>query len=349
MSLIGNLAGKLGLRERRAGVRVHTRGLEAFYSSGGERRPAPIKDIGPAGICLAAGDAMLLGTKIEVTLRRMAIEEAECGTRVSLPARVVRVGNREMGLKFVPEHIDSAAWPKLVMRAMELSVRNDGVRVFRVARALAFLQRISPSAEAPLLESMSGGMSRDGEERALEVLLLAEDRLLSQGQAPQRRVDEKLVQCIVDRGVNLDTFEADMAHRWAGLLAASTLEGTDDEESAKFAELLSKLNLGAVRVLTAACEKAMELGWEKGFVFRERVKYRLDEIEKIVGPRNVKSIDREIDRLRKLGLLKRAEQASAFDLDEVELTPTVLGLRLHARCTGRLDVPEARAGGERPS
>lgn len=348
MSLIGNFAGKLGLRERRAGVRVHTRGLEAFYSSGGERKPAAIKDIGPAGICLAAGDVMLVGSKIEVTLRRTAIEEAECGTRVSLPARVIHVGKREMGLKFVPEHIDSAEWPKLVMRATELSARNDGVRVFRVARALAFLQRISPSAEAQLLEGMSGGMSRDGEERALEILLLAEDRLLSQGQTPQRRVDEKLVQRIVDRGVNLDTFEADMAHRWAGLLAASTLEGTDDEESTKFAELLSRLDIGAMRILAAACERAMDLGWEKGFVFGERVVYSLEEIEKIVGPRNVKSIDRDIDRLRKLGLLTRGEQASAFE-EDVDLTPTGLGLRLHARCIGRLDVPDTRTAGKSAS
>lgn len=344
MSLIGNLAGKLGLRERRAGLRVPTRGLEAFYSNGGEQKPAAIKDIGPSGICLAAEDAIVVGSKMELTLRRKVIEEAECGTRVSLPAIVVRVGKREIGLKFIPEHIDSAEWPKLVLRAAQLSARNDGVRVFRVARALAFLQRISPTAEAQLLEAMSGGMSRDGEERALEIILLAEDRLLSQGQAPTRRVNERLVQRIVDRGVNLDTFDGDMAHFWAGLLAASTLEATDDEESAKFAELLSKVDPVAMRILAAACEKAMELGWEKGFVFRETMKYSADEVNKIVGARNVRSIDRGIDSLYKLRLLKRAEEAPAFE-EQVELTPTDLGLRLYARCTGRLEVPDACAAG----
>src|SRR6185437_845549 len=268
MSLVGTLAAKAGLRERRAGLRVPTHGLEAFYWNGGKQNLAEIKDIGPVGICLAAEDAMLLGSRVEILLRRKAIEEATYGTRVSMPAQVVRVGKHEVGLKFINEHIESAEWPKLVVRAAELSTRNDGVRMFRIARALAFVRRISPSAEEPLLDAMAGGMSRDGEERALEIFLMAEDLLSSQVQTPKRRVDAELVQLIVDKGVNLDTFELDVARFWAGLLATSTLEGADDKESANFAELLSNLGIVPMRILAAACEKAMRLGWDTGFVFR---------------------------------------------------------------------------------
>lgn len=346
MSLIGNLAAKAGLRERRAGVRVPTRGLEALYLSGGEQKSTGIKDIGPAGICLAADDALHLGSKIELTLRRKTIEEAEFGTRVSIPARVVRVGKSEVGLKFITEHINSAEWSKLVMRAAHLSARNDGVRVFRIARALAFLQRISPSAEAHLLDAMSGGMSYDGEERALEIFLLAEDLLLSRVQTPQRHVDPRLVQLIVDKGVNLDDFEMDIAHFWAGLLAASTLEGTNDEESANFAQLLSNVGIVPMRILAAACEKAMRLGWDTGFVFRTRVEYSADGVKKIVGARNDRAIDGGIHSLRKLGLLQNAKEAADFEPEEeIDLTPTGSGLRFYARCNGRLEVPDARAAG----
>ena len=344
MSLIGNLAGKIGWRERRSGVRVPTGGLEALYSIGREPKRAAIKDVGPAGICIATDDELPMGSKVEVTLRRTMTEEAEFGTRVSMPAQVVRVGKREVGLKFINEHIDSAEWPKLVMQAAHLSARNDGVRLFRLARVLAFLRRISPSAEAPLLEAIGGGMSHDGEDRALEIFLLAEDLLSSQAQTPQRHVDTGLVQLIVDKGVNLDTFEMDIAHFWAGLLASSTLEGTDDEESGNFARLLSKVDVAPMRILAAACEKAMRSGWDVGFVFREKVECDANEIKKIVGTRNVTAVDRGIDSLRKLGLLKCAANGSIFE-DEIDVTPTGLGLRLYARCTGRLDVPDARAGG----
>lgn len=345
MSLIGTLAAKAGLRERRAGVRVPTGGLEAFYSNGGKQNPAAIKDIGPSGICLGAKDALPLGSRVEIILRRRAIEEAEYGTRVSMPAQVVRVRKQEIGLKFINEHIESAEWPKLVMRAAELSERNDGIRMFRIAKAVAFLRRISPSAEEHLLDAMEGGMSRDGEERALEIFLMAEELLLSLGQTPQRRVNEQLVQLIVDKGVNLDTFELDAARFWAGLLAVSTLEGTDDKESAKFAELLSNVGSVPMRILAAACEKAMKLGWDAGFVFRERVKYTTDEVAKIVGARNVRGIDFGIDRLHKRGLLQRAADAAILELGEIDLTPTGLGLRLYARCTGYPEVPDSRAAG----
>ena len=346
MSLIGTLAAKAGLRERRAGVRVPTHGLEASYSNGGKQNPAAIKDISPAGICLAAKDTLLLDSRVEIILRRKSIEEAEFGTRVSMPARVVRVGKQDIGLKFINEHIESAEWPKLVMRAAELSARNDGVRMFRIARVLAFLRRISPAAEEQLLDAMAGGMSRDGEERALEIFLMAEELLLSQDQTPKRRVDSRLVQLIVDKGVNLDTFELDVARFWAGLLAASTLEGTDDKESATFATLLSNVGSVPMRILAAACEKAMKAGWDTGLVFRERVKYTRDEVEKIVGARNVRAIDFGIERLHKHGLLQRADDTASLNLEgEIDLTPTGLGLRLYARCICRLDTLNSRAAG----
>lgn len=349
MSLIGNFAAKAGLRERRAGVRVPTRGLDVFYLSGGKQKPATVKDIGPTGICLAAEDAMPLGSKVALTLRRKVVEEAECGTRVSLPAKVVRVGKRDVGLEFLHEHIDAAGWSKLVLQAAQLSERNDGVRVFRVARALAFLRQISPPAEAQLLEAMTGGMSYDGEERALEILLQAEEMLSSQGQSSKRHLDARLVQRIVDHGVNLDTRDAEMAHCWAGLLAAATLAGTDDQESLHFAGLLSKVDLVSMRILTAGCEKAMAGGWEPGFVFRQRVHYGTDEIKKIARVTNFMAIDRGVSRLQELGLVHPAARTASFEpLEEVDLTPTSLGLRLHARCAGRLEVPDAWvAGGEK--
>jgi len=346
MSLFGSLAAKAGLRERRAGLRVPTRGIEAYFPSSGEQKRARIKDISHSGICLATEDALPLGSKIEVVLRRKSTEEAEYGTRVSMPAQVARVGRHEVALQFVLDHIDAAEWSKLVVRVAQLSERNDGVRLFRIAKAIAFLQRISPSAEAMFVEAMTGSLSYDGIERSLEILLLAEDLLLSQNRTPQKQLDAKLVRLIVNKGVNLDTFETDMAHLWAWLLATSTLESADETESVNFAELLSGVDLVAARILAAACEKAMRLGWHPGFVFRRKLEYSEDEVKRITGAKTIRALDVGISTLHELGLLRSAKAMPAFQpVEAIDLTPTDLGVRLYARCTGRLEVPDSHAAG----
>lgn len=346
MSLIGNFAAKLGLRERRKGARVPTRGLEAFYSVSGNRRPVAIKDIGSAGICLTMEKPDPPGTHVQLTLRRKVLEEAECGTQVSLSARVVRAEKQEVGLEFVNEHIDAAAWSALVLKAAQLSARNDGVRVFRIARALAFLERISPSGAADFLKAITGGMSYDGEERALEIVLLAEEMLVSAGQVPKSAVSPNLIRRIVERGVNLDSWEADVAQYWAGLLASSSLKGSDDRESIVYAELLSKLDRTPVRILATGCEMATEIGWDAGFVFSRNIQCSMDAMKKILGVRDTVAIDRGLSRLQEFGMLQESLKAPTFDpIMQIDITPTELGLKLYARCKGRLELPEPRAAG----
>lgn len=346
MSLIGNFAAKLGLRERRKGARVPTRGLEAFYSVDGQRKAATIKDIGPAGICLSTEEHHPPGTNVILTLRRRALEEAECGTRVSIPARVVRAGKQEVGLEFVNEHIDAAGWSALVLKAAQLSARNDGVRVFRIARALAFLERISPAGAADFLKAITGGMSYDGEERALEIVLTAEEMLASQGQAPKTGVNANLIRRILERGVNLDSWEADVARSWAGLLASSCLRGSDDRESVVYAELLSKLERAPIRILATGCEMAMAVGWEPGFVFSRNIQCSMDSMKKILGMRDTVAIDWGMNRLQEFGLLQQSLKPPTFDpVMQIDITPTELGLKLHARCMGHLEVPALPVAG----
>ena len=346
MGLIGNFAAKVGLRERRKDARVPTRGLEAFYAAGGERKRAAIKDISPAGICLAIKEPLRPGSSVVLTLRRKTLEEAECGTHVSMPSRVIRADGAEAGLEFVHEHIDAAGWSGLVLKAAQLSARNDGVRVFRIARVIAFLQRISPAGAAQFLKAITGGMSYDGEERALEIVLRAEEMLGSRGQAPRSGVDANLIQRILDRGVNLDSWETDVVQCWAGLLATSSLEGSDERESLRFAELLSRLEQGAIRILNAGCVMALAVGWNEGFVFPQRIQCGMDAMKKIVGARNPLAVDSGLNRLHELDLLQKSVKPPSFEpMMQMDITPTGLGLKLYARCTGRLEVPEARAAG----
>jgi hypothetical protein len=346
MSLIGNFAVKIGLRDRRKNGRMPTRGIEASYTAGEERKQAAIQDISPTGICLAKADELPPGTNTLVTLRRKVLDENEVGTTVSMPCRVVRAGGQKLGLEFVHEHIDAGAWSDLLLKAAEISQGKDGVRVFRTAKALAFLRRISPSIEPDFISALSGGMSNDGAEGALEIVLRAEGILRRNGQIARSGVDAKLIYRIVRRGANTDLCEAEMLAYWAGLLAAVSQEGAGDQDCLVFIDLLPKLELAHMRILAAGCERAISLGWGAGYELPERVFYSANEIRKMAGARDIIAVGGGLNRLEELGLLAKSKKVPIFEpVTEVDVTPTGLGLNLYARCHGRMGIPEVHAAG----
>lgn len=318
-----------------------TRGLEAFYSVGARKKPAEIRDISPTGICLKADDELPKGSDVLLTLRRRAADEEASGAEVSMPARVARAGAQELGLEFVHDYLKPSEWSNRVLKAAEHSQRNDGVRVFRIARALAFLQRISPSIEDRFIKAVCGGMSYDGAEWALEIVLEAEEMLRAQGRAARSGVDARLIEKIIVRGANTDLCEAKMVHCWAGLLASSSLEGSDDQESLQFADLLSKLELSQMRVLSAGCERAMSLGWDAGYILPQRVYCSAGEIRRITGARDMMTVERGLNKLQELGLLQKTPKLPVFEpVAELDVTPTGVGLNLCARSNGRAGAPE---------
>lgn len=324
-----------------------TRGIEAVYAVDEKLTPATIRDISPTGICLGADDELAIGTDVLLTLRRKPLDENDYGTEVSMPARVARLAARELGLEFVHEHMDPSAWSALVLKAAEVSKGKDGVRVFRMARALAFLQRISPSTEPQFIKAITGGMSSDGAERALEIVVKAEAMVWRNGRNVRSGVDAKLVYRIVERGANTDLCEAEIMGFWAGLLAAASQEGAREQDCLEFVDLLSKLELAHLRILAAGCKTAVTLGWDAGYELPQRVFYSAAEIRKIAAARDMVAVERGLNRLQELGLVQQSGKLPIFEpITEVDVTPTGLGLNLYARCIGRTGVPEVHGAGK---
>lgn len=345
MSFLGKFAAKVGLRERRRNGRMPTRGLEALYSVGGTKKQADIRDISPTGICLTVADELPQASEVLLTLKRKRVNEEASGAEVLMPARVARSGGQLLGLEFVHEHLTAEAWSNLVLKAAELSRRTDGVHVFRVARALAFLERIAPSTEDRFVRAICGGMSYDGAESALQILLLAQEMLWAQSRTAKRGIDTKLIEHVLMRGANTDLYEAEMAQYWAGLLASSLLEESDDQESLKFAHLLSKLELAQARILNAGYERALTLGWEAGYVLPHRVYCNASEIRRLTRARDMMTVERWMNRLEEMGLIHKSQKLPIFEpITEIDATPTGMGLNLGARCNGRAGVPEVCAG-----
>lgn len=338
MSFIGTFAAKMGLRERRKDDRVPTRGIEVSYAAGAEPTPVKVRNISSTGIYLSSSHDWQPDTGVLLILRRKTLFDQDYGTQVLMPARVVRVGKGGVGLAFVNDHIDAAGWSKLVIRAAGLSVNNDGVRVFRTARALALLQRACPEAEAPYLKFVGDGVSYDSAQRALEIVLRADELLHSQGYVPRRNTDPRLFQLIVENGLRADVGDDVLVRCWGGLLASSLAQGSDDASSREFAELLMKLDATPVRILNAACGRAVAAGWAPGSTLPKPLHCSAEEAKKIAETKSLAKIGWGMSCLNDMGLMEpTAGQLSLDPVTELNMTPTALGLRLYARYSGQLE------------
>jgi PilZ domain len=344
MSFLDDLAAKMGLRERRRGGRVPTGGVEVSYQAGAEEKSAKIVDVSPSGIFLTAMDRVSPGTEVRLTLRKKT-PVGTLGAQVRLRARVARVDEQGVGLEFLHEGIDGPGWEHLVVKAAELSPKSDGVRVFRVAKALGFVLRISPQIEGQFLKIMTDTLNPESAERAIEIVLRADELLSSKGQIPKTGVDMSVVQRILEYGSKGDIHEEDVEECWIGLLATSSMEGTDDHTSLKFVVALSRLDVVSLRILKTGCAEALKVGWGAGFAFPQSLTCAAEEIKKITGVRDLPPIEWGLNRLHDLGLMELTPKSAAFEpITQVNITPTGLGLKLFARCGGKLEVPEVHGG-----
>ncbi len=343
MSIIRKFTAKIGFGERRRDGRVGVSYLEASYWTGVEQKRVRVKDVSPTGVYVVTDDRWLPGTNILLTLQnaqKRSLFDDVARPEVRMAARTVRTGEDGVGLTFVQDHIKTSTWLKLMNIATSLVVHNDAVRVFRVTKALAFLLRICPSCEEQVLKLIAENMSNERCERAIEVALRAEEIIVSQNRTPGTGLPPGLVLHILENGSEIG--DDRLQQSWGGMLAASSLEASTPEAILRYIELLSALDPCPIRILTAACARAMEVGWKSKFVFDAPLVCSLAEIKKIAGARTMVGIEQDLNRLYQLGLLERTEKVNSLDpIQEPNLTPTALGLQLYARCTGQISAPEA--------
>jgi hypothetical protein len=338
MSILSYILVKAGLSERRKDRRVPSRGLEAIYWTGQGEKHAKIKDISATGIYLVTEDRWPPGTVVLLTLRRRGLREKEARPQVRFRARSVRIGNDGVGLTFLREAFLAEAWSKSVATATELFAGSHPVCLFRAAKAIAFLLRISPPAEAPLI-SLLAGLCLEKAENLIEIALQADELLESSETDPATRIDPNLVLRILDEASKAS--DEQVQHCWAGLLASSCTPGPENP-SLRFVSLMSKLDRDHVAILTAACARAMRAGWQPGFIFPSPLSCSAEEIRKISGIRNLVAIEGNLNHLYLLGVLEKTSRPfGCAQIEQVNMTPTGLGLNLYVRWSGQNEVPEA--------
>jgi hypothetical protein len=182
-------------------------------------------------------------------------------------------------------------------------------------------------------------ISEERAEHAIEIILQAEESLATRDLTPRSGVSAGLVLRILEYGSKLSDERVQQC--WAGILASSCLEGTQDDATGRYAVLLSKLDRDHISVLTVACTRAMRAGWQEGFVFASELYAPLEEITNVAAIRNPVAVERTLNHLHQLGLMeKTVRPLGCAELDQVNITPTSMGLKLYARCCGDSELPK---------
>lgn len=320
--------------DRRRGERRSSPELAAYLWIGTLPKPASVRDISSTGVYLLTRERWAPGDLVSMTLQRRGPLEGSFDRRVAVQARAVRWGDDGIGMSFVlPTGVDLRLWESPLKSAAEQTEPEDILHEFRLANALAFLQRISPAASDEAGRLLREGLSNFRVASALEILLNAERMLSFSANVDRLRAPASIVLRILEDGSWADAESTQ--HLWAGLLATSCSLGGRDESNLSFVNLLCQLTSSHVRILGVACTKATKFmaGLER--ISSRPITLSGKQMSEITGSRDLIRIQRDLEYLSDLGLLSTNSHTRAFTpVDGTEIAPTSLGLQLFARCSG---------------
>lgn len=123
---------------------------------------------------------------------------------------------------------------------------------------------------------------------------------------------------------------------WAGLLATSCTPDGKDESNYILIGILSQLTTSQAKLIKHICETAKPYKSPAGWIASNKLFIEADEIVKITGVSDLHQLDRELDHLRSLELIKSGFQE---DTTEADLTPLPLCLQLYVRSQGYVGSP----------
>ena len=321
--------------------------LPLFYRTRAERRESPalvalhwdgttpkenqVANISDTGAFLRTGECWRPGELLSLTLQRRGALEKSKSRRFTVQARAVRRDHDGVGVSFMlPPGTDLRLWESAVNAEIPRHEPEDVVREFRVAAAIAFLQRISPGAAERVRSLFRQGLSSHRLEGAIEIALHAAE-LLSLAPRNHLQTHADVVLRILEDG---SWTEVDwIRHYWSGLLVSSCSEKPVEAPDLHFPGLLSQLTTIQTRILASACDTARKLVDAEGKLVALRLTRSGEELARISGTHDRAHIERDVHQLTLLGLLEQRVKWNFFSLlEQADITPTASALELYARC-----------------
>ncbi len=317
-------------------------GLAAFHKSGkdgSEMSRDGIKDISASGVYLLTSERWQPGELIPLTLQKLGPLEMGAENQATVFAKAVRWGKDGVALSFIlPRDIDFDLWQSPLNSVADQPEPEEILREFRMAEALAFLNRICPLSTREMAQFFRNGLGDSRVENAVEIALKAGRMLGAVPGAYRMKAPPQMVLQILENGSWADDDRA--RQLWAGLLSTTCTNEGEDESNLIFVGPLSQLTSNHVRILSAACTRATKVVSESGSITAEPLICPMEEVVVITGTRDIAKIDRDIAHLYLVGLLEKGNRSLALlPIDQANITPTSLGLELFARCSGHRGTP----------
>lgn len=340
-------------------LRSWLRKSSAGYRDRAERRPSPslaayhwdgstpkenvVSNISASGAFLLTNQRWDPGETLSLTLQRKGPPERIPEHRFSLQARAVRHDGQGVAVAFVMSpDADLRLWQSPLKTPEEQAEPENILREFRTAAAIAFLRRICPGAKE-MKQLLRERLTNYRLESAVEIALHAEELLVFEPGARKMRAHPNLVLRILEDGSSAESERA--LQFWAGLLATCCTIGKEDISNHDFIELMSQMKGAQVSIFSAACEAAATYQSEHDALEAHPIHCAVEEIIQIVDQHDLAKIALDLDCLAGLGLLVKSDSPGFVAVrQEVDITPTSLGLQLFARCHAHRGSPQAFYG-----
>ena len=309
-------------------------GLEAIHWTGSSPGLDIVKNISATGMYLVTRERWPEGEINPIRLVYPELTDNSTENQVTVETKTVRHGEDGMGLSFIlPECMELWLW-----KSEGLIEPADILSEFRVARSLAFLRRICPSATQELKLLFREGLSNLRVAHTIAITNRAEIMLAAEGNSERFRAPESVVLRVVKEGSWAE--DAETQSLWAGILATACTVMGDDEANLPYIDLLAEMATVDTRLYIEACTKSRKLFASNGAVTAQPLMRTAEQMIHLTGTHDLAKIDRNLLQLSILGLLEPRNKAKYFSFDQdANLHPTPLGLELYARCQGHRGAP----------
>jgi hypothetical protein len=307
--------------------------LVAIDWDGHTPRQNQVANLSSSGAYVLTEENWNPGEIVSLTLQRRGMLDGSARNRFTVQVKAIRRDTNGVGVAYLlPNATDVRLWEPTVKTDVPQTEPEDIVREFRTAAVLAFVRRISPGAIERATWLLRRGLSSNRLEAAVEVALHAEE-LIALGPADTRvSAHPDVVLRILEHG---SWHEVDwIQHYWSGLLASccTTVPGSAAADF-ELPDLLCQLTTIQARIFAAACDSASKHLDPYGIVQAKPLARSADELTRISGVHDRAHIERDIQHLSWLGLLEQTVKWKFFSLiEEANITPTPLALKLYARC-----------------
>lgn len=307
--------------------------LVAVHWDGRTPRQHSVANLSSSGAYLLTHEQWTPGEIVSLTLQRKGALENTNRDRFTVQAKAVRRDKGGVAVTYLlPNETNVRLWQPTLKSDEPQTEPEDVVREFRTATAIAFISRIAPQAAERAAWLMRRGLSTHRLESALEIVLHAEEMLALAPGVNRFKVHPDLVLRMLEDGswAELDWIQ----HYWSGLLISCCTTGQNPvADDFELPALLSQLTTVQARIFATACDTAVKQMDPYGKVCADSLLRSADELAIISGVHDRAHIERDIQHLSWLGILEETVKWKFFALiEEANITPTPLALKLYARC-----------------